>query len=98
MQFYYPDQDMFEINRMLDRFGQLGKPIHITELGVSSATTRDEEAILRIPPACGMRPGLRRFRPIGLSSFIRFAIANPISRRLLGGILRIKGFGPTVGY
>jgi hypothetical protein len=41
MQFYYPNQDMFEINRLLERFSQLGKPIHITEIGVSSANTAD---------------------------------------------------------
>lgn len=44
LQLYYPDQDMFEINRMLDRFSQLGKPIHITELGVSSSTEPDKNS------------------------------------------------------
>lgn len=36
LQVYYPMRDMFEISRLLDMFGQLGKPIHITELGVPS--------------------------------------------------------------
>ena len=49
LQLYYPRQDMFEINRLLERFSQLGKPIHITELGVSSAPGKDERSILKGP-------------------------------------------------
>ena len=37
VQMYYPVRDLFEIDRQLDRFCQLGKPVHITELGVSSS-------------------------------------------------------------
>ena len=37
LQMYYPEQDMFEIDRQLNRFCALGKPVHITELGVSSS-------------------------------------------------------------
>jgi len=37
VQMYYPARDLFEIDRQLDRFCRLGKPVHITELGVSSA-------------------------------------------------------------
>ncbi len=47
LQLYYPDQDLFEIDRLLERFGQLGKPIHITELGVSSATGIDQQSGLQ---------------------------------------------------
>jgi GH35 family endo-1,4-beta-xylanase len=47
LQLYYPDQDMLEINRLLERFSILGKPIHITELGVSSGTAIDETAFLK---------------------------------------------------
>ncbi|QQE65019.1 hypothetical protein GFS31_17040 [Leptolyngbya sp. BL0902] len=46
LQLYYPDQDMFEIDRMLDRFTALGKPIHITEMAVSSSTGVDENSQL----------------------------------------------------
>lgn len=49
LQLYYPGQDMFEIHRLLERFGQLGKPIHITELGVSSDNTTDERSLLKQP-------------------------------------------------
>lgn len=47
LQLYYPDQDLFETDRLLERFGTLGKPIHITELGVSSATGIDEQSYLK---------------------------------------------------
>jgi endo-1,4-beta-xylanase len=49
LQLYYPDRDMFEIDRLLERFSQLGKPIHITELGVSSSTKIDDNAFLGEP-------------------------------------------------
>jgi len=38
LQMYYPARDLFEIDRQLERFCKLGKPVHITELGVSSST------------------------------------------------------------
>ena len=37
LQMYYPTRDLFEINRHLDMFCELGKPVHITELGVSAS-------------------------------------------------------------
>ncbi|MBW4482648.1 MAG: endo-1,4-beta-xylanase [Tildeniella torsiva UHER 1998/13D] len=46
LQLYYPDQDMFEIDRLLDRFVGLGKPIHITEMGCSSSPGIDENSIM----------------------------------------------------
>lgn len=46
LQLYYPHQDFWEINRLLERFSGLGKPIHITEIGVASAATEDQEAYL----------------------------------------------------
>jgi endo-1,4-beta-xylanase len=49
LQLYYPDRDMFEIDRLLERFSSLGKPIHITELGVSSSMEIDEVSYLREP-------------------------------------------------
>jgi hypothetical protein len=51
-----PTQDMFEIGLMLERYARLGKPIHITELGIPSQPI----------PACIPRgyevPGYHRFR------------------------------------
>ncbi len=37
LQMYYPQRDLFEIDRQLDRFCEFGKQVHITELGVSSS-------------------------------------------------------------
>lgn len=49
LQVYYPGHDMFEIARMLDRYAALGKPLHITELGVASRDDRDPAAMNRDP-------------------------------------------------
>jgi GH35 family endo-1,4-beta-xylanase len=49
LQVYYPEHDLFEIARLLDRFAALGKPLHITELGVSSRADRDEQALGKEP-------------------------------------------------
>lgn len=38
LQIYYPGRDMLEIERQLERFFVFGKPVHITELGVSSSS------------------------------------------------------------
>lgn len=35
IQLYFPARDMVMVNRLLDTFASLGKPIHITEMGVS---------------------------------------------------------------
>ena len=44
LQMYYPDYDLFEIDRLLDKFAKLGKPIQITEMGCSSAPGIDPNA------------------------------------------------------
>ncbi len=41
LQLYYPQQDLFEIERMLDRFKAFNRPLHITELSCNSADGLD---------------------------------------------------------
>ncbi|HWQ92084.1 MAG TPA: endo-1,4-beta-xylanase [Clostridia bacterium] len=41
LQLYYPQHDLFEIERMLDRFKVFARPIHITELACNSAEGLD---------------------------------------------------------
>jgi endo-1,4-beta-xylanase len=41
LQLYYPRQDVFETERMLDRFKALGKPLHISEISCNSAPGLD---------------------------------------------------------
>jgi GH35 family endo-1,4-beta-xylanase len=36
LQLYYPEQDLFEIERMLDRFKVFGRRLHISEVGCNS--------------------------------------------------------------
>ncbi|MDR0898563.1 MAG: endo-1,4-beta-xylanase [Oscillospiraceae bacterium] len=38
IQLYFPARDMVAVSRMLDAYAALGKPIHITEMGVSGGT------------------------------------------------------------
>jgi endo-1,4-beta-xylanase len=40
LQIYCPGRDMLEIERHMERFAALGKPLHITELGVPSANNK----------------------------------------------------------
>lgn len=47
LQLYYPSQDLLEIDRMLNRFKEFKKPIHITEISCNSAPGLD---------AASMRP------------------------------------------
>ncbi len=47
VQLYYPGYDMLEISRLLDRFAQFGKPVHVTELGVSSENQPDPNAYVK---------------------------------------------------
>ena len=44
LQMYYPEYDLFEIDRMMEKYAKLGKPILITEMGCSSAPGIDPNA------------------------------------------------------
>jgi len=44
LQMYYPEYDLFEIDRMLERYSRLGKILHITEMGCASAPGIDPNA------------------------------------------------------
>lgn len=44
LQMYYPEYDLLEIDRMLDRYARLGRPIHITEMGCASTPGIDPQA------------------------------------------------------
>ena len=45
LQLYYPANDLFEIERMLDRFKHFGKPLHITELAAASSPGLDPQSM-----------------------------------------------------
>ncbi len=42
----YDCRDMLDLSDMLDHFGSLGKPVHVTAVGVPSAMTPDPEAAI----------------------------------------------------
>lgn len=45
LQLYYPSQDLLEIERMLDRFKSLKRPLHISEISCNSAPGLDVESM-----------------------------------------------------
>jgi endo-1,4-beta-xylanase len=45
LQLYYPQVDLLEIERMLDRFKKFKKPIHITEIATASADGLDPHSM-----------------------------------------------------
>lgn len=49
LQIYYPQRDMFEVDRMLERFGRFGKPVHITEHAMASDTSEDPASNVKVP-------------------------------------------------
>jgi GH35 family endo-1,4-beta-xylanase len=49
LQVYYPRRDMLEIERQLERFFRFNKPIHITELGISSSSEPQKAGEEKVP-------------------------------------------------
>ena len=45
LQLYYPQNDLFEIDRMLERFAVFNKPCHITELATASQDGLDPDSM-----------------------------------------------------
>jgi len=45
LQLYYPQQDLLEIERMLDRFAVFNKPLHITEIATASEPGADPHSM-----------------------------------------------------
>lgn len=77
LQLYYPDRDMFEIDRLLERFSTLGKTIHITELGVSSATNIDETSYLKQPKGLWHEPWNEQIQADWLEQFYTICYSKP---------------------
>jgi GH35 family endo-1,4-beta-xylanase len=77
LQVYYPHQDMLEINRLLERFSQLGKPIHITELGVSSATLPDQNAFIKKPSGLWHEPWSEKIQADWIEQFYTLCYSKP---------------------
>jgi GH35 family endo-1,4-beta-xylanase len=57
LQLYNPKRDMLEIERQVERFFVFGKPVHITELGVSSSSEPDPRT--QVPPSPDVWHGTR---------------------------------------
>lgn len=77
LQIYYPHQDLFEIDRLLERFIRLGKPIHITELGVSSAPGRDDQSQLGEMPGLWHAPWSETIQADWVEQFYTLCYSKP---------------------
>ncbi len=77
LQLYYPNHDLLEINRVLERFGQLGKPIHITELGVPSDTTEDENSFMKTPFGLWHKPWSETIQADWIEQFYTLCYSKP---------------------
>lgn len=97
MQLYYPNQDMFEINRLLERFSQLGKPIHITELGVSSNTTRAENTPFPDPPGLWHGPWNENIQADWVEQFYTLCYSKSYIQAVTWWDLADGGFWPHGG-
>jgi endo-1,4-beta-xylanase len=77
MQVYYPHQDMFEIDRLIERFSRLGKKIHITELGIASANTIDEQAMIKQPFGLWHQPWSETIQADWVEQFYTICYSKP---------------------
>jgi endo-1,4-beta-xylanase len=77
LQMYYPDRDLFEIDRNLEHFSKLNKPIHITELAVSSAATLDRNAQLQEPRGLWHKPWSESIQADWVEQFYTICYSKP---------------------
>lgn len=77
LQLYYPNQDMFEIDRMLDRFIGLGKPIHITEMATSSSSDLDSQTTLKPAPGLWHAPWSQAVQADWVEQIYTLAYSKP---------------------
>ncbi len=77
LQLYYPNHDLLEIDRLLERFGRLGKTIHLTELGVPSATTEDENSFMKTPFGLWHKPWSETIQADWIEQFYTLCYSKP---------------------
>lgn len=97
VQLYYPSQDMFEINRLLERLSTLGKPIHITELGVSSSVGRDETSLFKIPPGFWHSPWTETVQADWIEQFYTLCYSKSYIQAVTWWDFADGGFWPNGG-
>ena len=77
LQLYYPNHDLLEINRLLERFRGFGKLIHITELGVPSDTTEDENSWMKTPFGLWHNPWSETIQADWIEQFYTLCYSKP---------------------
>jgi len=77
-------RDMFTISRLLDKYSTLGKPIHVTELGVPSSFHNDEDAMVREVGVAGVwhKPWDEEIQADWVEQFYTIAFSKPYVRSI----------------
>ena len=98
IQLYYPSQDMFEIHRLLERFSQLGKPIHITELGVSSSMEPDEKSYFKQAWGLWHQPWNETTQADWIEQFYTLCFSKPYIQAITWWDFADANFWPHGGF
>lgn len=77
LQMYYYGYDMFEIDLVLERFARLGKPIYVTETGVSSSDQPDPDAGVTNPHGLWHAPWSERIQADWAEQFYTICYSKP---------------------
>ena len=98
IQLYYPSQDMFEIHRLLERFSRFGKPIHITELGVSSSIERDEKSYFKTASGLWHQPWSETIQADWIEQFYTLCYSKPYIQAITWWDFADANFWPHGGF
>jgi GH35 family endo-1,4-beta-xylanase len=100
IQMYYFHNDILEIDRLLDRFEVFGKPIHITEIGVSSSTAEDQASHVKHPHGLWREPWSEKIQADYLERLYTVAYSKPYVKAITNWDFSDEGghFWPHGGF
>lgn len=101
VQIYFPARDMLAVARMLDEYARFGKPVHITELGVSSgerAAASDEAEQLRRTRGAWHQPWCEKVQADWMEWFYTMAYTRPEMEAVTWWDFADPAFIPTGGF
>jgi len=82
IQLYWPERDMLEMDALLDRFARFGKPLHITEQGISSRTGVDEKSNTKNAFGRWHEPWSEKVQADWIEQFWTIAYSKPAVRAI----------------
>ena len=91
---YFPLRDLADSILLIDRFAELGRPVHVTETGATSGPSPSSVKLDTVPlptaPYAWHRPWDEICRPMGGEASIRWRTAGRRSRRSAGTASSIR--------